>query len=106
MLRRTLLALLAASAPSLAVAQTRPLMTEEAATAPAGTVGLEMGRDFIRDERNFLTGHERDRWDAPVLRLVYSPARNVELDVEWTVQGGVLDDPDFGTRPHLGDVGA
>jgi len=104
MLRRTLLALLAASAPSLAVAQTRPLMTEEAATAPAGTVVLEMGGDFIRDERNFLTGHERHRWDAPVLRLVYSPARNVELDVEWIAWVGAIDDPDFGSVSDFGDV--
>jgi len=91
-------------ASSSALAQTRPLLTEEAATAPAGTVVLEIGGDYIGREPNFLTGQERDRWDAPVLRLVYSPARNVELDVEWTVQVGVLDDPDFGTVSDFGDV--
>ena len=92
------------SASSAAVAQTRPLQTEEASTAPAGTVVLEVGGDFIRDEPNFLTGKERDRWDAPVLRLVYSPARSVELDLEWTVRVGAIDDPDFGTVSDFGDV--
>jgi hypothetical protein len=89
---------------SHALAQTRPLLTEEAATAPAGTVVLEIGGDYIGREPNFLTGRERDRWDAPVLRLVYSPARKVEIDVEWTVRVGVLDDPDFGTVSDFGDV--
>jgi hypothetical protein len=67
-------------------------------------VVLEVGGDFIRDEPNFLTGSERDRWDAPVLRLVYSPARNVELDLEWTAVVGAIDDPDFGTVSDFGDV--
>jgi len=102
MLRGALFLLLAASAP--AFAQTRPLLTEEAATAPAGTLVLEAGADFIRDEPNFLTGRERDRWDAPVLRLVYSPARNVEVDLEWTGRVGVFDDPDFGSVSDFGDV--
>jgi hypothetical protein len=104
MLRRAVWVLLAASAPSLALAQTRPLMTEEADTAPAGTVVLEAGADIIRDEPNFLTGGLRDRWDAPVLRLVYSPARNVELDLEWVGRVGAVDDPDFGSVSDFGDV--
>jgi hypothetical protein len=87
-----------------AFAQTRPLQTEEASTAPAGTVVLEAGGDYIADEPNFLTGEERGRWDAPVLRLVYSPARNVELDVEWTVRVGAVDDPAFGSVSDFGDV--
>jgi hypothetical protein len=89
---------------SPAFAQTRPLLTEEAATAFEGTLVLEVGADFIRGEPNFLTGRERDRWDAPVLRLVYSPARNVELDVEWTGRVGAIDDPDFGSVSDFGDV--
>jgi hypothetical protein len=109
MLRRVLFApvaaltiLVGASVPSLA--QTRPLLTEEAATARGGTLVLEVGGDFIRDEPNFLTGRERDRWDAPVLRLVYSAARNVELDLEWVGRVGAIDDPDFGSVSDFGDV--
>ena len=87
-----------------AAAQTRPLQTEEAATAPGGTLTLEVGGDYIVDEPNFLTGDARDRWEAPVLRLVYSPARNVEVDVEWTGRVGVFDDADFGSASDFGDV--
>jgi hypothetical protein len=94
--------LLGAASP--ASSQTRPLQVEEAFTAPAGTVVLEAGGEFIADEPNFLTGEERGRWDAPVLRLVYSPARNVELDVEWTVRVGAIDDPTYGTVSDSGDV--
>jgi hypothetical protein len=89
---------------SVASAQTRPLLTEEATTAPAGSLVLEAGFDAIRREPNFLTLRERDRWDGPVLRLVYSPADRVELDLEWTARVGVRDDPDFGNASDWGDV--
>lgn len=82
-------ALLAASAGA-AIAQTRPLLTEPATTAPAGTVVLETGFDVIADEPSYVTGVERTRWDGPLLRLVYSPARNVELDFEWVARVGVV----------------
>jgi hypothetical protein len=85
-------------------AQTRPLATEEAFTAAAGTVVIEAGASAIRDEPNFLTGAPRDRWDGPELRLVYSPADNVELDAEWTARVGARGDPDFGDVSDFGDV--
>jgi hypothetical protein len=87
-----------------AFAQTRPLATEEASTAAAGTVVLEAGASAISGEPNFLTGAARDRWDGPELRVVYSPAGNVELDVEWTARVGVRGDPDFGDVSDFGDV--
>ena len=85
-------------------AQTRPLATEEASTAAAGTLVLEAGAQAISAEPNFLTGAARDRWDGPQLRLVYSPAGNVELDVEWTARVGARGDPDFGDVSDFGDV--
>jgi hypothetical protein len=88
-----------------AAAQTRPLQTEEATTARAGTLVLEVGADAIQDEPNFLTGQPRDRWAGPVLRLVHSPADNVEIDVEWTARVGEKDDPVFGSVSDWGDVG-
>jgi hypothetical protein len=72
-----------------ALAQTRPLLTEPATTAPSGTLVLETGFDVIADEPSYVTGVERTRWDGPLLRLVYSPARNLELDVEWVARVGV-----------------
>ena len=85
-------------------AQTRPLQTEEAFTARGGTVVLETGVEAIRGEPNFLTGRPRDRWAGPLARLVYAPADNVELDVEWTARVGARDDPDFGSVSDWGDV--
>jgi len=69
--------------PATAAAQTRPLLTETAGTAAAGTLVLETGLDVIADEPSYVTGVERTRWDGPLLRLVYAPADSLELDVEW-----------------------
>jgi hypothetical protein len=86
------LALTAATA-ARAPAQNRPLLTEPATTAPAGTLVFETGLDAIAAEPSYLTGIERNRWDGPLLRLVYSPADNVELDLEWVVRVGVWNEP-------------
>ena len=97
----TVAALLSAAS---AGAQTRPLQTEEATTARRGTSVLEIGAEAIHDEPNFVTGGLRDRWAGPILRFVHSPADNVEIDVEWTVRVGQVDDPDFGSVSDWGDV--
>lgn len=81
---------LAALAAAQADAQTLPLRTEPAVTAPAGTLALETSMEAIADEPSYVTGVERTRWDGPLLRLVYSPAANVELDVEWVTRVGVV----------------
>lgn len=95
---------LALLSPALGAAQTGPFLTEEATTAPAGRLRLEASAAFISGEPNFLTGLERDRWDVPVLRLVYSPADAVEIDLEWVGCVIALDDPTFGTSASFGDV--
>jgi hypothetical protein len=104
LLPATLLTLAAAPAPL--AAQTRPLLTEPALTAPAGRLVLETGFDAIADEPSFQTGVEREAWSGPLLRLVCSPAENVELDVEWTVRVGVWNDAlRFGAQSSdFGDV--
>lgn len=101
----TALLLLAGLAPAAtASAQTRPLRTEAATTAEAGRLDLEVGFDAIADEPNYLTGLERTRLDLPIFLLTYSPADNVELDLEWVGRVAVLDDPDFGDASDWGDV--
>jgi hypothetical protein len=82
-------AVLLALGGSPAAAQTRPLLTEPATTAPAGTLVLETGLDAIAGEPSYVTGAERTRWEGPLLRLVYSPAASVELDLEWVARVGV-----------------
>ncbi|MCU0241685.1 MAG: hypothetical protein MUF51_04610 [Vicinamibacteria bacterium] len=90
--------------PIAASAQTRPLLTEEATTARAGTLVVESGFDFMHAEPNFLTNRPRDRVDVPSLRFVYSPGDTVELDLEWA--GGVfaIHDPTYGSVSDFGDI--
>jgi hypothetical protein len=89
---------------SEAGAQTHPLLTEEAATAPGGTITLETGFDWMAAEPNFLTGAERSVWAGPLARVVYSPSDNVEIDLEWVSTVGSVNDPDFGNATDRGDV--
>lgn len=103
------LALIALSAAGLlqahpAAAQTRPLRTETATSAPEGQLELEVGFDAIADEPNYLTGLDRTRLDLPIFRLTYAPADDVELDLEWVGRVMALDDPDFGDVSDWGDV--
>lgn len=102
--RNAVLAALFALSAVPSSAQTRPLLTEEASTAPARTIRLEVGFDYITDEPSFLSGELRDRADGPILNLVYSPSDNVELDLGWVVRTAAIDDPDFGTVSDFGDV--
>jgi hypothetical protein len=73
--------------------QDRPLLTESALTARGGTLVFETGFDAIADEPSYVTDLERNKWEGPLLRLVYSPADNVELDAEWVARVGVWDEP-------------
>jgi hypothetical protein len=101
---RTACALLLCLAGAPVCAQTPPFGTETADCGPEGRLALELEAAIIGAEPNFLTSRVRTRWDGPQLRLVYSPADNVELDLEWTAAVGALDDPDFGDVSDWGDV--
>jgi hypothetical protein len=89
---------------ALASGQTGGRLTEEAQTAPSRTLVLETHFDYIAAEPNFLTGAPRGRFAGPLLRLVYSPAGNVELDLEWVSFVGAPNDPDFRSASDRGDV--
>jgi hypothetical protein len=105
--RRALLAfVLLALGAGRAAAQTRPLLTEPAETAPAGSIVLETGFDAIAGEPSYVTGEERTRWDGPLLRLVLSPASSVEIDLEWVARVGVVGEEGRGDVPssEWGDV--
>ncbi len=95
---------LALSAAGSALAQTRPLQTEEATTAAAGRIALESGATVMAKEPSFLTGSGRTRCDVPTLNLVYSPSGNVEIDVAWAGRVIAVKDSTFGTVSDWGDV--
>jgi len=97
-------AFLLALAAAPAWPQTRPLQTEEAHTAPAGRILLETGAEVIAREPSYLTGIERTRWDGPLLRVVFSPADNVELDLEWVAVVAASGEPGQDTLVDAGDV--
>ena len=97
-------ALVLCGAAGGARAQTRPLQTEEATTARSGTVVLELGAEAMRAEPGFLTATRRDRLDGPVVRFVFSPADNVELDVEWVGRVASFDEPGRQDVSDWGDV--
>ncbi len=87
-----------------AAGQTLPLETEEAETGAAGQLVLETGGEATRAQPNFVTGGRRDVWDYPVLRLSWTPAAPVQIDLEWTGRITAASDPDFGTVSDYGDV--
>jgi hypothetical protein len=85
-------------------AQTRPLLTEEATTGPAGRVVFETGFEAIADEPNYLTGIERTQWEGPLLRLVYSAADNVDFGLDWAGRIGTTSVPGERAVSAWGDV--
>lgn len=99
-----LLVSLALGSGVTALAQDRPLVTETALTAPAGTLTLASGFDWLAAEPNFLSGRPRDVWAGPLLRLTYAPSSNTEFDLEWVARVGQSDDPVFGSTSDFGDV--
>lgn len=93
--------LLAAAA---AGAQTLPLRTEEAATAPAGRLVFETGFEAIAAQPSYITGIERTAWAGPLLRFVYSPAGNVEVALDWDGRVGAAGEAGQGGVSDWGDV--
>jgi hypothetical protein len=81
-----------------------PLLTEEADTATAGHLVLETAFDAIAYEPSYITGAKRTRWDGPLLRFVFSPAANVELDLQWVVRVGAGSEPSSDAVSEPGDV--
>lgn len=87
-----------------ASAQTRPLQTESAETASAGSLRLEAGAQVVAGEPNFQTGKPRERWDLAELLVSYSPAGNVEFRLGWTGRILAVGDRDLGDVSDWGDV--
>ena len=103
-MREALFTLVLSFPALVASAQSGLRLTEEATTAAAGTLAIEARVDAISAEPNFLTGEGRTRWEIPILRIVHSPAENVEVDLEWVGRVVAVDDAGSGTVSDWGDV--
>jgi hypothetical protein len=62
------------------------LLTEEVEIADPGTVRLELGFDFLQDQRFALSGLRGDLTGIGVLGLTFGMAPNVEFQVQGTLQ--------------------
>jgi hypothetical protein len=104
--RAALAALCLLAVAARATAQQRPLRTETAATAPAGTLELETGVEAIANEASYVSGQRRTFGEGPLVRLTYSPAASVELGLEWVARVWVTGEAGRGDLPasDWGDV--
>ncbi len=72
--------------PLLAQAQQRPLLTEEVDIIRPGTIRLEVGFEFLQDQRFALSGLRGDPTAIGVVGITVGLAPNVEFQIQGTVQ--------------------
>jgi hypothetical protein len=72
--------------PISASAQQRPLLTEEVEIVRPGSVRLEVGFDFLQNQRFALSGLRGDPTAIGVVGVTFGFAPNVELEIQGTVQ--------------------
>ncbi|MFY9556418.1 MAG: hypothetical protein WAV20_11745 [Blastocatellia bacterium] len=71
---------------TIAVAQQRPLITEDVEIIKPGIIRIESGFEFLQSQRFFLSGLRGDVTKLADTRLSFGLASNVEFQIEWTVQ--------------------
>ncbi len=72
--------------PAAVQAQQRPLLTEEVEIVRPGTVRLEVGFDFLQDQRFAVSGLRGDPTAIGVVGVTLGFAPNVELEIQGTIQ--------------------
>jgi len=72
--------------PISARAQQRPLLTEEVEIIRPGSVRLEVGFEFLQDQRFALSGLRGDPTAIGVMGVTFGFAPNVEFEIQGTVQ--------------------
>jgi hypothetical protein len=86
-MRRSLFAsLLIICGAAGAMAQQRPLLTEDVDIVKPGVIRIETGFEFLQDQRFALSGLRGDLTKIADTRLSFGLAPNVEFQIEWTVQ--------------------
>jgi|TARA_B100000315_G_scaffold173602_1_gene162032 hypothetical protein len=68
--------------PTAAVAQQRPLVTEDPETVGAGVVLLETGFDYRRGEQFPVSGLEGNLWRVPTLGFSIGYGSNAEVQID------------------------
>ncbi len=69
-----------------AIAQQRPLLTEDVEVIKPGVIRIESGFEFLQTQRFALSGLRGDLTRIADTRLSFGLASNVEFQIEWTVQ--------------------
>lgn len=69
-----------------AIAQQRPLITEDVEIVKPGVIRIETGFEFVQDQRFPLSGLRGDLTKLGNTRLSFGLAPNVEFQIEWTLQ--------------------
>lgn len=77
------------SSAILAFAQQRPLLTEDVDTTPEGAVRVSVGVDFLQDVKYPLSGLKGDQTSVGDIRISVGFSKNVEFQVEGTIQNFV-----------------
>src|SRR5215216_4793521 len=77
--------LIAASAAG-ALAQQRPLITEDVDIIKPGLIRIESGFEFLQNQKFPLSGLRGDLTKLADTRLSFGLAPNVEFQIEWTLQ--------------------
>lgn len=77
------------SSAIFALAQQRPLLTEDVDTTPEGAVRVSVGVDFLQDVKYPLSGLKGDQTSVGDIRISVGFSKNVEFQVEGTIQNFV-----------------
>lgn len=77
------------SSSIFAFAQQRPLLTEDVDTTPEGAIRVSAGVDFLQNVKYPLSGLRGDQTSVGDIRISIGFSRNVEFQVEGTIQNFV-----------------
>lgn len=77
------------SSAIFAFAQQRPLLTEDVDTTPEGAVRVSAGVDFLQNVKYPLSGLRGDQTSVGDIRISVGFSKNVEFQIEGTIQNFV-----------------
>lgn len=87
-----------------ALAQQRPLLTEDIDITPPGTISIAAGTDFFQNAKFPLSGLKGDLTRVGEIRVVTGFASNVEVQIEGTLQNFLAIDSQTNPSPIPLDI--